>query len=210
MYHSLPKHKQRALTAFNDNEKNRWVEAIKFQSSCEASQGFTTSSVRKYLMYLKQHGFIKSYTLKNARKKGGQTTFTLGRITKGMNEFPEKYPHSIILLGAAPRTDVKPKLRTAMDNGVSTFEMGRKRRKKKPYSKERMDSQKIKLYQSLPLLGSDKYTHAVGVAWTTNQDGIPKIGLYDNGRRRVVEFNVEDFRLSLVRFWGAVFFDIDV
>lgn len=210
MYHTLPKNKQSAFIAHQSDSKKRWEEALKFMPSKSLSKGFTVDVVRKYLMHLRDRGYIKSFLLKVVKNRGGRTSFTLGKITKGMVEYPDKYTSSIIILGAAPKTDAKPKLRAAMVNGLKDFQAGRKRRSKKAYSAERLNSQKIKLYQALPLIGSDKYTHAVGVAWTKDSEGNQKIGLYDNGRNKVVEFSVEEFRVSLMRFWSAIYFDIEL
>lgn len=210
MLHTLPTHKQTAFCAGKFHPKERWNEALRFlPPNCQRT-GFQPQHVRKYLQFLKERSFIKGYVFKKAKQKGGITSFTLGRITEGMTNYPEKYPHGIILLGSAPRSDLKPKLRSALVSAVKTFETSRRRRIWRPYSALRIRRHRIQLYQTLPLPHGDLYTHACGVANTLDEDSNPVVGLYDNGRPSVVAFSVEAFRVSLMRFWAAYFFDVDI
>lgn len=210
MFYTLSAEKQVAFCAGQTDPTLRWKEALRFRpTECDAS-GFQAKHVRDYLRFLERNSFIKGFTFKKAKRKGKICQFTLGRITEGMVNHPEKYPHGIILLGAAPKSDKKPKLKADLVNATKDFCKGRKRKMWRPYSELRIRKQKIQLYQFLKLPHGDSLTHACSVANTLDKAGCPKIGLYDNGRPRVTEFTIEEFRTSLMRFWDAFFFDIDI
>lgn len=129
--------------------------------------------------------------------------------TIGMLEHPDKYPDSVIVFGSAPTSIQRSGIEDVMERTAEAIISEDEISEKSDYWKF---SQFVQSYHHEL---SDKYpscvnTHATALALTLRADGSPTIGIFDNGRKQVVEFSVCEFARTLRRFWNVYYFNVEL
>lgn len=127
-------------------------------------------------------------------------------------EHPEKYPDSVVFFGSAPTGLQRTEISRSYRFNIKLLSAMTPRRKKSDFSEKWRLSRAVQFYHHVLAARYPGHSnpHAAAVALTLDGAGLPSVGVYDNGRKKVLRFDVLEFARVLRSFWDVYFFNITV